>query len=54
MIGIYKITSPTGKIYIGESSNIEKRIHTYKGKIITFLFGGFKNYSYICILNFIL
>ena len=24
MIGIYKITSPTGKIYIGQSINIEK------------------------------
>lgn len=30
MIGIYKITSPSGKIYIGSSINIEKRIKYYK------------------------
>lgn len=30
MIGIYKITSPSGKIYIGQSTNIEKRIKGYK------------------------
>lgn len=31
MIGIYKITSPSGKIYIGQSNDIEKRFKTYKG-----------------------
>lgn len=30
MIGIYKITSPSGKIYIGQSVNIEKRTSRYK------------------------
>jgi group I intron endonuclease len=30
MIGIYKITSPTNKIYIGQSINIEKRFKNYK------------------------
>lgn len=30
MIGIYKITSPSGKIYIGQSSNIKKRMNSYK------------------------
>ena len=30
MIGIYKITSPTNKIYIGQSSNIENRKNFYK------------------------
>ena len=30
MIGIYKITSPTNKIYIGQSVNIEKRFKTYE------------------------
>ena len=30
MIGIYKITSPTKKIYIGQSINIEYRIESYK------------------------
>ena len=30
MIGIYKITSPTKKVYIGQSVNIERRFSTYK------------------------
>jgi group I intron endonuclease len=30
MIGIYKITNPNGKIYIGQSINIEKRFISYK------------------------
>ena len=30
LIGIYKITSPIGKIYIGQSINILKRFYTYK------------------------
>lgn len=30
MIGIYKITSPTGKVYIGQSWNIHKRFIQYK------------------------
>jgi hypothetical protein len=29
MIGIYKITSPTNKIYIGQSTNIENRKYYY-------------------------
>jgi group I intron endonuclease len=29
-IGIYKITSPNGKVYIGQSTNIEKRFRNYK------------------------
>jgi len=29
MVGIYKITSPTGKIYIGQSTNIENRKYYY-------------------------
>jgi len=29
MIGIYKITSPTNKIYVGQSVNIEKRFNDY-------------------------
>lgn len=31
MIGIYKITSPSNKIYIGQSVNIDKRKQSYKG-----------------------
>ena len=30
MIGIYKITSPSKKVYIGQSINIEKRFYAYK------------------------
>lgn len=30
MVGIYKITSPVGRIYIGQSINIEKRLHSYR------------------------
>jgi len=30
MVGIYKITSPTGKIYIGQSTKIEQRFEYYK------------------------
>lgn len=30
MIGIYKITSPTNKIYIGQSVNIDRRFNKYK------------------------
>jgi group I intron endonuclease len=30
IIGIYKITSPSGKIYIGQSINIEKRWEKYQ------------------------
>jgi group I intron endonuclease len=30
MIGIYKITSPNNKVYIGQSINIEKRLQQYK------------------------
>lgn len=29
MIGIYKITSPSGRVYIGQSINIEKRLYRY-------------------------
>jgi group I intron endonuclease len=30
MQGIYSITSPTGKIYIGQSTDIEKRLYYYQ------------------------
>jgi len=32
MIGIYKITSPSGRIYIGQSKNINKRFNRYLNK----------------------
>ena len=31
MVGIYKITSPTDKVYIGQSWDLEKRVKCYKG-----------------------
>lgn len=30
MIGIYKVTSPTGRVYIGQSINIENRFREYR------------------------
>ena len=50
MIGIYKITNPKGKIYIGQSINIERRFKEhkrykkqgYKNK----LYNSFKKYNY--------
>lgn len=30
MTGIYKITNPKGKVYIGQSIDVEKRFYTYK------------------------
>lgn len=35
MIGIYKITSPTNRIYIGQSRDIERRWRYYYSNIIT-------------------
>lgn len=32
IIGIYKITSPSGKVYIGQSIDIKKRIRHYRSK----------------------
>lgn len=33
MIGIYKITSPSGKVYIGQSVNIKKRFTQYRNNL---------------------
>ena len=30
MIGIYKLTSPSNKVYIGQSLNIKNRLSKYK------------------------
>ena len=48
MIGIYKITSPSGKIYVGQSWNIEKRFFRYKSlacKAQCKLYASFKKYG---------
>jgi hypothetical protein len=49
MIGVYKITNPNGKIYIGQSINIERRwndyrrLHNCKGQ--TKLYNSLKKYG---------
>ena len=46
MIGIYKITSPNGKIYIGQSVNIKRRWNQHKyQKLDTILSRSFKKYG---------
>lgn len=50
MIGIYKITSPTNKIYIGQSVDINKRFKQHKKmsggiKNMTRLFNSFRKYG---------
>lgn len=49
MIGIYKITSPTGKINIGQSWNIKKRKNSYKYlecKKQTKIYNSLKKYGF--------
>jgi group I intron endonuclease len=49
MIGIYMITNPNGKIYIGQSIDIEKRFDDYKKlkcKNQIKLYGSLKKYGY--------
>lgn len=49
MIGIYKITSPTNRVYIGQSVDIEKRIKRYKGlhcKNQPILYNSFIKYGF--------
>lgn len=48
MIGIYKITSPSGRVYIGQSVNIKKRFYNYKlmhCKQQIKLYNSFKKYG---------
>lgn len=49
MIGIYKITSPTNKIYIGQSIDIDRRIYDYsllRCKAQTILYNSFKKHGF--------
>jgi len=49
MVGIYKITSPSGRIYIGQSVNIKQRFAYYKTCIRTNqrkLFNSIKKYGF--------
>jgi len=55
LIGIYKITSPSGRVYIGQSWNIKKRWNKYRSDVpdlpqpilqASFLKYGAKNHSY--------
>ncbi len=47
--GIYKITSPTGRVYIGQSKNIKERFRDYnkpnRGKSQTRLVNSFKKHG---------
>ena len=48
MIGIYKITNPKGRVYIGQSLNINRRFATYKIEACkgqTRLYASFKKYG---------
>jgi group I intron endonuclease len=48
MIGIYKITNPKGRVYIGQSIDIEKRFKTYKREFgigQSKLFNSFSKYG---------
>jgi group I intron endonuclease len=61
MIGIYKITSPTKRVYIGQSKNIKRRFKEYKYKLAkgqprlnnSFLKHGIEkhNFEIICYCN---
>lgn len=47
--GIYKITSPSGKVYIGQSKNIKQRLQGYKWmkcKSQILLYNSLKKYGY--------
>jgi len=53
--GVYKITSPSGRVYIGQSKNIDRRIKEYKKMsncngqpklYLSFLKHGSENHSY--------
>ena len=49
MVGIYKVTSPSKKVYIGQSWDIEKRLKGYinnPNKRQTKLFNSIKSYSW--------
>ena len=46
---IYKITSPTGKLYVGQTRNLKRRISDYRFKIKrydTILFNSIKKYGW--------
>lgn len=49
MIGIYSITNPKGKVYIGQSINIDKRFKYYKNldcKLQTKIYNSLAKYGY--------
>ena len=50
IIGIYKITSPAGKIYIGQSIDIQRRFNEYKNNrgcsVATRLYHSLKKYGF--------
>jgi len=48
MLGIYKITSPTGNVYIGQSVDIERRwsFHSYNKRLDTPIVRSFKKHGF--------
>ncbi len=49
IVGIYKITSPSGKVYIGQSVDIKKRWYNYRSAVQkeqTLLYRSFKKYGH--------
>lgn len=49
MIGIYKITSPSGKIYIGQTTNFNRRINYYKNGAKSYqtrIYNSLQKYGY--------
>lgn len=49
MVGIYKITSPSGRVYIGQTRNFKKRLSNYRNKLANeqpFLHNSFKKHGF--------
>ena len=46
IIGIYKITNPKGKVYIGRSINIKKRWNEHKYATNSLIYRSIKKYGY--------
>ncbi len=47
--GIYKITSPSNRVYVGQSQDIYKRIKTYKSSLAKYqtkLYNSFRKYGF--------
>ena len=43
--GIYKITSPNGRVYIGQSINLKNRENQYKNIKVKYIIGIYAHHS---------